>query len=87
MDSQAVDVVYFPWKSDPAKQLADGQSDSPSHINIRAETPSKKNGKIIKDVPSTCIYMEGSKETSKSSGKKGIGKKNGFVHRHTSRRQ
>jgi hypothetical protein len=70
VDSQEVDVVHLPWKTDSAKQLTDGQANSTTQINIRTVTPSKKNGKISKENPSAGIYMEGSKEASRSSDKR-----------------
>jgi hypothetical protein len=74
VDSQEVDVICLPWKIDSAKKLPNGQSESPTQINMRAVTPIKKNGKI-KEIPSTDIYMDGSKEKSRNSSKKGIGTK------------
>ena len=74
VDSQKVGVIHLPWKIESVKQLANGQSASCTQINIRAVTPIKKNGKII-EIPSMDICMEGSKERSGSSSKKGIGTK------------
>jgi hypothetical protein len=71
VDSQKVDVIHLPWKIQSTKESAKGQSDSSTQINIRAVTPTKMNGKI-KEIPSTDICMEGSKETSRNSSKKGI---------------
>ena len=69
VDSQKVDVIHLPWKMElQSNQLTDNQ-DSSTQINIRAVTPTKKNGKI-KEVTNT--DMKGSKETSRSSSKKGI---------------
>jgi hypothetical protein len=86
VDSQKVDVIHLPWKIESVKQSANGQSDSSTQINIRAVTPIKKNGKI-KQIPSSDICMEGSKETSGSSSEKGIGTKMVLCTRYTSRRQ
>ena len=50
VDSQKVDIIHLPWKIESTKQSANGQLDSSTQINIRAVTPTKKNGKI-KEIP------------------------------------
>jgi putative ribosome biogenesis GTPase RsgA len=55
VDSQKVNVIHLLWKIESVKQLANGQSDSTTQINIKAVTSIKKNVKI-KDIPSTDMY-------------------------------
>jgi hypothetical protein len=50
VDSQKANVIYLPWKIEPTNQLANGQSDPITQINIRSVTSNKKNVKI-KGIP------------------------------------
>jgi len=63
----------LPWKTESGNQIDNEQSVSTSQINARALTSNEKNVKI-KEILSTNICREGSKETSRSSSKKDVEK-------------